>query len=789
MFRIENEKKVESIENEKIDVAKREVTIIGFFLPIGISNFVHAVNDQPLLELVTDINKSDGNLDFRISSALNYAKNNFDSIEENPLNTSIYRRLLTVLAEFGYEYAIPYYPDFRLDYLEIVEDTDPDSAIFITKLFPVNDVNQIILSVSDDGYYQWFFFHEPQNEYSSFVSNLKKHIYELVDNLTIYKSFPEHSNNQLLDELEKNYTGILVFFQLNLLLEGLYNSIFNPRIFFLADQSNLSTGQVDSLHKNILNLENEQYSLINILKEIVAYCDIANTEEKIEELIHICRSVENLKSSQYEEQKESRKKLKLLVTKYHNHEMRRDLLRQFLRKTSSTSLKILKWNLEDCRRELLPYTITFTDFQQRLVQLHSPDGRSMEFDGANESQLSGYVKFISAKFPIIMNVNRYVKLAHDDLPNKEKTEIKKNYDDWVGRIKSIANNIEALERTLDRVNDERQLSELSQSRREIETQAEISRRRQRLGFSEGASGSKPTELPSFLDISLIFIGAISAIFTITYGISQPFVIKPWAVNIILPFLLLYIVLVLARIIGSRLVQQSQISKNRFYHELDLVLELPIDSDGAATLFERGFEKTIFEIPRDQIVIPSKLVGESDDELITINDSAGEKVSEYLKTAFPRLPRFQQPQQVAYRYSHGNFNEGTHKVHYEFDIHWPHETETLSDSDRGLGEIIFPYRHNIMENCELIYEVLSHSPSNKMNHMLQEMRFIATYNKKLTPEQIMYLKIKLVNNFVLRWLPEELQPMKPKIYENILPLFSLTIAVLVPNKVSENKKKE
>ncbi len=250
---------------------------------------------------------------------------------------------------------------------------------------------------------------------------------------------------------------------------------------------------------------------------------------------------------------------------------------------------------------------------------------------------------------------------------------------------------------------------------------------------------------------------------------------------------------LLRWLGNKWTEKTQ-NNNRYYHELDLTIELPMDSLDAAILFERAFKTSIQNIDKTSLLIPSGIIaGDSSGKLITEKDQKiGEGVKKYLEANLEMFPKLQNLEQVAYRYSHGGFNEGTHKVHYEFDFYWPGILDLYPKLAKlksffwylitKTGLITNPY---VMKDCELIYEVLSHAPSSKVKHLLKELRFIATYKQKLTPERIMYLKIKLINVFIMQWLPKEYMAMEAEIRKNIYPLFSLTVAVL--DKKKEDKE--
>jgi len=132
-----------SIQEEQtmLAISKREVTSIGFWLPIGRANFFHAKHDQSLLKNANNLNK----LNFEIESLSDSIHN-----EETPLNTSVYRRMVSIAQAHGYAFAIPYYPSFRLDYLDVVEDTDPDSLLLVSHEYPlVKKYNKNISTLFD----------------------------------------------------------------------------------------------------------------------------------------------------------------------------------------------------------------------------------------------------------------------------------------------------------------------------------------------------------------------------------------------------------------------------------------------------------------------------------------------------------------------------------------------------------------------------------------------------------------------------------------------------------------
>ena len=784
---------VNSNTDSVVKGSERIATAIGFWLPMGRSEFFHSKEDHDLLQ---HSNKLDSQPDFSIGNL------GVTNSTESSLGVSVYRRLVTIAIKHDYQFAIPYFPEFRLDYLQIVEDTDPEAIVLISNPFPLQDdpnqqnniqetgdyrsaVKRIVLVVSYDGYYRWFFYHEPREDYQEFVSYLKTHLHSMIGSLTIFKSDPElmydgsangsidkHFGWAALDKYAED-GGLLLHFQLNHIFEGINNSLLDPRLWFSTGQpgnhSTQETGHVNIYERNI-ELEKSRYSLAGFMGELVTYTDCVSTETEAKWLRDAFRSLRRM-----DEPKaipDIRNHMRGLVFEDSvNRIVRRDCLRQYLRKTL-LNLQDLRINLADDRRGLLPHIISFKHYQQQFVQLSFNDPRSLEFYGVNQSQLAGYIKLVTNKLPLIQEIRREIELNFAKLSKVERNSIQGFFQDWLSRAEALSTSTTSLEIALDRLNDEQMQHDQAQIRREQETQAEMARRQQRLGLSSHLHGEEP--VPSFLNLWLIFIGGVSAIFTITYGISQPLTVQSWALAVLLPAAILLVIFVVLKYIGNWLAARYQ-NNHKFFHELDLSLELPMSSDGASVMFEKGFRDRLTTIPKEDLVIPAGLVTSARDGLISLKDSHhGRQVEYYLKQNLPHFPTFKGIEQVAYRYS-----QGTHKVHYEFDLHWP------SQDDNRLLRLVkkllwkLPYFSNpdLMENCEIVYEVLSHSPSSKVEHMLQEFSFVATYKKKLSPQQVMYLKLKLVNNFILRWLPKQYKPMEAEILEHLLPLFSLTVAVL------------
>ena len=201
--------------------------------------------------------------------------------------------------------------------------------------------------------------------------------------------------------------------------------------------------------------------------------------------------------------------------------------------TAREVLQKIKWSIESVRRGLLDEMMSVLHRQSSLTQLtlgeieRSPE----QATGANESQLRGYVMLAAAKLPLITNVERFAAsaasrigmhlapdlapgLAPDPAPGQahadadaerlvssgsdlitveplarnasdgfatslaEKlTDLEYQLSEWQGLLKAVEDNISGLEKAIEHAWMERLLYEQEQVRAEQEAMAEIERSR------------------------------------------------------------------------------------------------------------------------------------------------------------------------------------------------------------------------------------------------------------------------------------------------------------------------
>jgi hypothetical protein len=170
--------------------------------------------------------------------------------------------------------------------------------------------------------------------------------------------------------------GILTFFQLNILVEGLFNESLSPAVFFEHN---------DFLKKFLEDTKRELPGALTMFEEMSQVIGLL--------------LVKGIDASEPDGQ---------VIA-----------LRRFLDVTSREVLQRLKWSVESVRRTLLDESVTMLHRQTKLVQL---DMGALERErtpelavGASESQLRGYVMLVAAKLPLVLNVYEFAELATDHL--------------------------------------------------------------------------------------------------------------------------------------------------------------------------------------------------------------------------------------------------------------------------------------------------------------------------------------------------------------------------------------
>ena len=456
-----------------------EVVTRSIWLPVGRANFYSYSANGWLRQKALD-----GSARTEASSAAAV-----QDVDTPPLlQVSVLRRLLEVLPRsFGYELVG--------ETVQSNEDGDrlsrPTAVVLtlrpLAASLPDNDcpqlranrllvkaeVSQVQLHADEDGFY--VFSAAVGADPKGTGDALEAHMYEVfggafslewqkvsaaneVPGAAGYSPAPDY--NGLADLAGRNLSapflprGILTFFQLNTLFEGVFNDALSPAVFLErgADPGGAAQGGA------------AQGGAAGPARATTAL-------ETVADVVRLLKT--NL---------DARTKDGKVVT-----------LRHFLAVTSRESLQRLKWSVESVRRGLLEEMMGILHRQSRLNQLRldraGPQELSPELaTGANESQLRGYVMLAGAKLPLIANLSRFAistanRVTSDDPPTTDPAHIMNERDlayrlgEWNLLLEALTDNVRGLERAVEHAWMERLLYEQEQARAEQEAMAEIERSR------------------------------------------------------------------------------------------------------------------------------------------------------------------------------------------------------------------------------------------------------------------------------------------------------------------------
>jgi hypothetical protein len=236
--------------------------------------------------------------------------------------------------------------------------------------------------------------------------------------------------------------GALSFFQLNTLVEGLFNDTLSPAVFF---------EQFQFMHNWTRGRGSATTPLLTIADVIQVLCLEADARTSTGKLA---------------------------------------ALHHFLAVTARESLQKLKWSVESVRRSLLDEMMGVLHRQSRLIQLDlgaSPRERTPELAiGATESQLRGYVMLVSAKLPLVLNVHELARLTSvyigqvvgdSDHERRAVDDLGVLLENWQALLLGLERNVASLESAIEQAWMEKLLYEQEQSRSNQEAMGEIERSR------------------------------------------------------------------------------------------------------------------------------------------------------------------------------------------------------------------------------------------------------------------------------------------------------------------------
>jgi hypothetical protein len=170
--------------------------------------------------------------------------------------------------------------------------------------------------------------------------------------------------------------GILTFFQLNVLVEGLFNQSLSPAVFF--EHNEFLREFLEQTRRDLPGA----LTLFEQMRQVIELLAVKDVDARTPDG-HVVA------------------------------------LRRFLDVSAREVLQRIKWSVESVRRSLLDESVTMLHRQNKLVQLDMgalEQERTPELAvGASESQLRGYVMLVAAKLPLVRNVYEFAALAKDHL--------------------------------------------------------------------------------------------------------------------------------------------------------------------------------------------------------------------------------------------------------------------------------------------------------------------------------------------------------------------------------------
>jgi hypothetical protein len=428
--------------------------------------------------------------------------------------------------------------------IRTVEKRKQDYADACTKLKDM--LRLLVLAVRSDGFVLWVGVPKPGtvvNQEPTFVNlqhALKCYIYWIVGG-TYFSHFagsgrpgeeapnkPYEQSPSLADYRSK-HLGILNFFQINTILEGLYNSTFDPNVFFDDGRDDYRVEKARRRYslgefawfisaEALVSTEPpkappDPSQTPDLVEESPGhYCYAYPITKEIDDLLNALHRTTAGRPTSLSETNNILDSAERVCKRSLDDFARRDLLRQFLRTTATESLQEMKWRIERCRRALLSEMLEITHRREPILQVEVPDPHDV-IDNVSESQLRGYIMLLAAKLPLVSNVRRYLDdsyelLSRDSIvstpttasfsaspdskpsgisPNSPRGQILSLYHTWRAYIVGISNNIKGLERAIEQARMDRMVSEEERIRAEQETIAEIQR------LSENTSTSFPQD--------------------------------------------------------------------------------------------------------------------------------------------------------------------------------------------------------------------------------------------------------------------------------------------------------
>ncbi len=553
-----------------------------------------------------------------------------------------------------------------------------------------------------------------------------------------HSQIPAYELKPSLKTYQDEDIGILNFFQLDILLEGLYNYNFDPRIFFDNGVDNARVERVQSDY----SLDNFIY-LVRTKVLSTAPTGGASILDDLSTLIDDPQSLADQGGLQL---------LQRLHRDCFDPQLRHDLLKQFFRKTSTSVLHIMKWRVESCSKNLLDIMIEIAHLRRPFLQADVPDTLAQGDEAtqdrylitnANEAQLRGYVMLLAAKIPLFMTVSHYLQNNLDALESLDelqnpKTEYRKSLRSversWQASLLSIQEDIKGLENAIEQAYMDQMLDETEKLRSEQENIAEIERIRDRTSATlSPASNLTVSIIANILTLAGLTIAValggnkllVSIPFLKTFeSQSTPIVILELfgaLLVLVVAYSILQLVLNFIFRSATRLINfRRKRQEERYYYEMDLGLNARIGKALAFQLMQGDFPrlKPATDLP------------------------------EILRAMRPRERPFverwnpRKPERSSFRVNRASQDQALFKIYVDAFIIWPRRW--LPNAIRN----VFTRQHM---RIFLVYEILYHTPSGVEEHKIRNVRVVSNTGAILSPERLAQLRALVAYEFINRWV--------------------------------------
>ncbi|HEY7094259.1 MAG TPA: hypothetical protein VH393_13835, partial [Ktedonobacterales bacterium] len=713
-----------------------KITAMGYWFPVGAPNFFRGEDefspDKPLIA--------------HIHSTVAISRQSGEETEarkkKEDLQASVYRRLVTTAPYKDYTQAIPVFPSGRR--LSDVRN-EPVMVVLTRDLFEQEwpaSMKALVMIVHSRGLYLWLAVHD-ETDSIAVRRALDNHIYDMVGgkfrsrtanppgrDTDSTASATRMGDDRTLQDYQDKHRGILSFFQINAIFEALNNSAFNPAVFFERpfEQKKDDQFSLGEFIRSITTLTavGDDDPLPEKVKEKAATDQpqrVFTTDKLANKLLKLTSS-----STSIEDKKDIADQLRddcLTSTVQH------DLLRQFIRITSTNVLRVMKSRIERCSRVLLSGMLAIIHRRQPLIQTAAPDYID-NIDGVNDAQLRGYIRYFASKMPLIKNIERSLTEAldredinrdsekRDDVNSALYENLETLHAGWTQFVHGIDDDLQGLERAIAQARQDSLLREEERARTEQETIAELQR------LHEGSRRRSLEETDPTVSIVSNVIAVIAVILGFLYLFQtssiqfDSFVWPPNSqtliatlpvvglilIGIVISFIVHKFVGLFVRLTKSRQLTVDQRS-DHYYYELDMQLNVPIDQDKAQGLL------AVDNRPRTR----------------------RQKKNERRKVRHHQGPDplpFNEYRN-SYRGERVSHDETIHKVYVATDVRWGER-----NGRSPLRERLWPTRLHDMR-LYLIYEILFHRPSGEHSFLFQSLRVVSPHETVLTMQQLTELK--------------------------------------------------